>query len=83
MRRTFPDRELILAADHDGHLPRNIGLEAAQEAAGRVGGILAAPITAEAKGDSASLGIDFADIPRTDAAALIELARKGKAVHHE
>ena len=83
MRRAFPDRELILAADHDGHLPRNTGLEAAQEAARRVGGGLAAPVAAGAGSGPARIGIDFADIARADTAALIELARIGKEVDHE
>ncbi len=83
MRRAFPAREIVLAADHDGHLPRNIGLEAAQEAAQRVGGVLALPIAAGADRDSASAGIDFADMPGADAGALIELARTGKVTAHE
>jgi putative DNA primase/helicase len=82
MRRAFPTREIVIAADHDGHLPRNIGLEAAQEAVQRVGGFLAVPVAVGAGSDSASRGIDFADISRADAGALIELARAGKVVEH-
>ncbi len=80
MRRTFPRREIIIAADHDGHLPRNLGVESATEAAERVGGVLALPIAAGAEGDAVGVGVDFADICRADAAALIEIARMGKAV---
>ena len=44
VRRLFPTRELrILAADDDCHLPRNVGLEAARNAAQAIGASLALP----------------------------------------
>ena len=38
VRKLFPVRELIIAADDDCHLPDNLGLNAARKAAGAVGG---------------------------------------------
>jgi phage/plasmid primase-like uncharacterized protein len=44
MRKLFPSRTLIVAADDDRHLSENIGLEAAQRAAESVGALLATPL---------------------------------------
>lgn len=55
LRRMFPRRELILAADDDCHLidnphvGRNIGMEAARKAAESIGGRLATPRPSEAE----------------------------------
>ena len=67
MRALFPARCIIIAADWDGHLPINKGLASAQAAAGAVRG----PVADERQSASRSAKIDFADIPRGDAAKLI------------
>ena len=72
MRKLFPSRELILAADDDCHLPDNLGLEAARKAAGAVGGSVATPRQQTRTADS---GVDFADIPRREVAGRIAAAR--------
>lgn len=72
MRRLFPTRELIVAADDDRHLPDNLGLSAARKAAEAVGGRLATPRPETRSADS---GADFADIPRGEVAARIAAAR--------
>ena len=72
MRKLFPSRELILAADDDCHLPDNLGLAAAGKAAEAVGGRVAMPRPETRSADS---GADFADIPRADVVARIEAAR--------
>jgi|TARA_R100000049_G_C1954972_1_gene107589 putative DNA primase/helicase len=75
MRKLFPSRELILAADDDRHLGDNIGLGAAREAAYAVGGVVATPRPETCPADSSA---DFADIPRGDVARRIEAAREAK-----
>ena len=75
MRKLFPTRELVIAADDDRHLTENIGLEAARKAAEAVGGVVAAPRPATSRADSSA---DFADIPRGDVAGRIEAARLGQ-----
>ena len=72
IRKLFPARELILAADDDCHLPDNLGLNAAGKAAEAVGGCVAMPRPKTRVADS---GADFADIPRGDVAARIAAAR--------
>ena len=72
MRKLFPARELIVAADDDCHLPDNLGLSAARKAAEVVGGRLATPRPETRSADS---GADFADIPRGKVAARIAAAR--------
>ena len=72
MRKLFPARELIVAADDDCHLPDNLGLSAARNAAQAVGGLVATPLP---EPRSADAGADFADIPRGEVAARIEAAR--------
>ncbi len=73
IRKLFPARELIVAADDDCHLPDNLGLKAARKAAEAVGGRLATPRPQTRSADS---GADFADIPRVEVAARIEAARE-------
>lgn len=75
LRGLFPTRELILAADDDCHLARNIGVEAARNAAQAVGGSVALP-GRDAR--SSRCGVDFADIPRDQVAARIVAAREAK-----
>ena len=75
MRKLFPSRELILAADDDRHLAENIGLEVAKKAAQAVGGVVATPRPETCPADSSA---DFADIPRGDVAGRIEAARLGE-----
>lgn len=72
MRKLFPARELVLAADDDGHLPDNLGLNAARRAAKAVGGSVATPRPETLCADSS---VDFADIPRGDVAGRMEAAR--------
>lgn len=73
MRQAFPRRELIVAADDDRHLPRNLGLEAALRAASAIGGLVATP-RPETTPEASSA--DFADIPRDEVAGRIESARE-------
>ena len=79
LRRQFPQREIIIAADNDAHLEGNIGIDSAREGAGRIGAVVAIPFAVGDQNTSEGLGIDFADIPRDHAAALINDARMGKA----
>ncbi len=75
MRKLFPTRELVIAADDDRHLTENIGLGVARKAAQAVGGVVAAPRPEMCPADSSA---DFADIPRADVAGRIEAARLGE-----
>lgn len=75
MRRLFPARDLILAADDDSHLAENLGLNAARSAAKSVGGLLATPRPVPVANAS---GADFADIPRHEIAARIAAALQGE-----
>jgi putative DNA primase/helicase len=75
MRKLFPSRELILAADDDRHLADNIGLGAARKAAQAVRAVVATPRPELCPADSSA---DFADIPRSDVAGRIEAARLGE-----
>lgn len=75
MRKLFPTRELVIAADDDRHLTENIGLEAARKAAQAVGGMVATPRPETCPADSSA---DFADIPRGDVVGRIEAARLGE-----
>ena len=75
MRKLFPTRELVIAADDDCHLTENIGLRVAQRAAQAVGGCVAIPRPETCPADSSA---DFADIPRADVAERIEAARLGE-----
>lgn len=72
IRKRFPARELILAADDDCHLPDNLGLNAARKVAQAVGGCVAMPRPETRVADS---GADFADIPRGEVAERIAAAR--------
>ena len=75
MRKLFPTRELVIAADDDRHLSENIGLRAARKAAQAIGGGVAIPTPETCPADSSA---DFADIPRGDVAGRIEAARLGE-----
>lgn len=75
MRKLFPTRELVIAADDDRHLSENIGLRAARKAAQAIGGVVAIPTPETCPADSSA---DFADIPRDDVAGRIEAARLGE-----
>lgn len=77
MRRLFPSRSLIVAADDDSHLTENIGLIAAQTAAESSGATLATPMPITAKTRCADSGTDFADLPRHEVASRIALAEGG------
>ena len=79
MRKLFPSRSLIVAADDDRHLSENIGLNAAQRAAESIGALLATPLPLELKMRSADSGTDFADIAPAEVAARITQA--GRDTH--
>jgi phage/plasmid primase-like uncharacterized protein len=71
IRRLAPGRRVVVAADWDGHLSENKGVMAAQKAAHAIGASLALPMPAGQEGAHAGRSIDFADIPRDQAKALI------------
>ena len=75
MRKLFPAREIVIAADDDSHLPENLGLNAARKAAQAIGARIATPRPETRSGDS---GADFADIPRDQVAARFAAARLGE-----
>lgn len=75
MRKLFPAREILIAADDDSHLPENLGLNAATKAAQAIGVRIATPRPEARSGDS---GADFADIPRDQVAARIAAAWLGE-----
>jgi putative DNA primase/helicase len=77
MRKLFPSRTLIVAADDDRHLSENIGLNAAQMAAESIGALLATPLPLESETRSADSGTDFADIALAGVAARIAQAGRG------
>lgn len=79
IRKLFPSRSLIVAADDDRHLSENIGLEAAQRAAESIGALLATPLPLGPKTRSGDSGTDFADIAPTEVSARI--AEAGRARH--
>lgn len=79
MRKLFPNRTLIVAADDDRHLPENIGLEAARRAAEAFGALLVTPLPLGPESRSADSGTDFADIAFAEVAARI--AQAGRAGH--
>lgn len=79
MRKLFPSRTLIVAADDDRHLSENIGLEAAQKAADSIGALLATPLPLGRETRSADSGTDFADIAPAEVAARI--AQSGSVAH--
>lgn len=78
LRKEFPEREIIIAADDDWHLPDNLGLNAAKKAAESVGAVLAIPQPKSPETRSGDSGTDFADISRDDVAASINAARQGE-----
>ncbi|WP_019051638.1 toprim domain-containing protein [Sphingobium xenophagum] len=77
MRKLFPSRTLIVAADDDRHLSENIGLEAAQRAAKSVGALLATPLPLEPETRSVDSGSDIEDILPTKVVAWIGRAGGG------
>lgn len=80
MRKLFPSRALIVAADDDRHLSENIGLNAARRAAESIGALLATPRPLVAETRSATTGTDFADIePGEVAARIAQAGRNGHA----
>lgn len=79
MRKLFPSRAMIVAADDDRHLSENIGLEAAQRAAESIGALLATPLPLGPETRPADAGADFADIAPAEVAARI--AQAGSVGH--
>jgi phage/plasmid primase-like uncharacterized protein len=76
MRGLFPARQIVIAADNDSHLTENTGLRVAQKAARSIGGLLAVP---QSKSTFRAPGIDFADLMRDEAAAIIAATLSGEA----
>lgn len=74
VRKLFPSRTLIVAADDDSHLSENVGLHAAQRAAESVGALLATPLLPEQETRSTDSGTDFADIAPAEVARRIAQA---------
>ena len=72
LRRSYPERSLILAADDDCHLPDDIGLEAARKAAESIGALLAVPYCRSTQRRS---GADFADLSDNEVRQRIGEAR--------
>lgn len=80
MRKLFPSRTLVIAADDDRHLPVNTGLLAAQKAAESIGALLATPLPLEQETRSGDSGADFADVaPAEVAARIAQAGRNGDA----
>lgn len=79
IRKLFPRRSLIVAADDDRHLSENIGLEAAKRAADSIGALLATPLPLGPERRSAAYGTDFADIAPTEVA--VRIAHAGSHDH--
>ena len=71
MRKLFPSRTIIVAADDDAHLPENAGLKAAQSAAESIGALLATPLPLGPETRSGDSGADFADFAPAEVAARI------------
>jgi putative DNA primase/helicase len=76
LRRAFPSRCLIVAADWDGP-GGGIGLSSAQKAAQAAGAALAVPVDPDTDPASLTQKIDFADITRDQAKARIRTAIQG------
>lgn len=74
IRKLFPTRELVIAADDDRHLAENLGLNIARKAAQAVGGVVATPRPETCPTGSS---VDFADISRGDIVGRIKAARLG------
>ena len=79
MRKLFPQRVLIIAADDDCHLSENKGMIAAHKAAKAVGALLATPQDPAITRPSSEAGTDFADMTQVQVAARI--AQAGSAIH--
>jgi putative DNA primase/helicase len=77
IRKLFPCRPLIIAADNDDHLPKNVGLNAALRAAKIVGALVAVPRSAGHHTCFRGSGTDFADLSQPEIAACFAAARKG------
>lgn len=77
IRGICPGRMIVIAADDDRHLVRNIGLEASEKAAQAIGAKLATPEPLGIKSRCGESGVDFADIPRGEVAARIAEAIEG------
>lgn len=79
MRKLFPIRALIVAADDDCHLSENIGLNIAQSVAEAIGAKLATPRPMNADEHAADCGADFADSPPAEVPACV--AQAGMDAH--
>lgn len=74
IRKLYPCRDVVIAADDDSHLPENLGILTAVKAAQAIGGHLATP---RPQLSSGGLSVDFADIPRDQVQARIAAALQG------
>lgn len=81
MRHRFPTREIIVAADYDGHLPKNNGVLWAEVSARNIVAKVAYPVDIRRAIPKVRRSIDFADISRIETAAFIEAARTELAFH--
>ena len=75
MRKLFPSRTLIIAADDDRHMPENIGLNSAQKAAASVDAMLAVPKHSQPSLFPTDSSVDFSDISRIAVVESINAAR--------
>ncbi len=74
LRKLYPSREIVIAADDDSHMRENLGILTALKAAHAIGGHVATP---RPQVNSGELSVDFADIPRDQVKARIAAARQG------
>jgi putative DNA primase/helicase len=74
IRKFYPSRDIVIAADDDSHMCENLGLLTALKAAQAIGGRLATPRPHESEG---GIAVDFADIPRDQVKARIAAAQQG------
>lgn len=77
MRKLFPNRQIVIAADDDSHLRHNLGLIAATKAAQVIGGLVATPRPPIADPARLEPGADFADVPRDQVAVRLTAALHG------
>jgi len=77
MRKLFPNRQIVIAADDDSHLSENLGLNAARKAAQAVGGHVSVPLPLDKDAARGVSGTDFADIPRDQVAVRLAAALLG------
>lgn len=75
MRRMFPGRAIVIAADDDSHLKDNLGMNEAQKAGRAISAPVATPRAHSAPGEP---GADFGDIPHQAVAQRLAAAIRGE-----